>query len=118
MPPSIPARTTVRLFTGMGAGVYFDYSTFSFQVPIVLSAPRAARAVAAKIKNSLTSCFRIVVSFRARDSKNLSVTGGMLTTWEEQRCCQECFWLADLPPFLRYRTARPLDLEPIWARSY
>jgi hypothetical protein len=47
-PPSDASLVTVRLFNGNGAGVYFEFSTFSFQVPIELSAPKAATVVIAR----------------------------------------------------------------------
>src|ERR1019366_4195306 len=47
-PPSIAFRVLVRLLMGIGAGVYFDFATLSFQVPIELSAPKAATVVIAR----------------------------------------------------------------------
>ena len=40
---------------GIGAGVYFDFATSSFHVPTVLSAPKAATTIAAKIKHNLAA---------------------------------------------------------------
>src|SRR5437764_4670204 len=56
-PPSEASRVTVRLFTGMGAGLYRDFSILSFQVPRVLSAPKAQMAVNAKAINVLLRVF-------------------------------------------------------------
>jgi hypothetical protein len=50
---------TVRLLTGIGAGVYFDFSTLSFQVPIELSAPKAATVVIARAISALVRSVRI-----------------------------------------------------------
>src|SRR5579871_867535 len=47
-PPGASSRTDVRLFTGNGAGVYLDFVVLTFQVPMELSAPKAATAVIAK----------------------------------------------------------------------
>ena len=45
--------------TGIGAGVYFDFSTFSFHVPRELSAPNAAIVVVARTTSALVRMFRI-----------------------------------------------------------
>src|SRR4030081_1061639 len=52
-PPFAASRIVVMLLIGIGAGVYFDLSMLSFQVPSELSAPRAAIAVIAKAMNAL-----------------------------------------------------------------
>jgi hypothetical protein len=44
-PPGAASRTTVRLFTGQGAGVYLDAVMLTFQVPRELSTPKAANGV-------------------------------------------------------------------------
>src|ERR1019366_5282248 len=58
-PPSIASRVLVRLVMGIGAGVYFDFSTLSFQVPIELSAPKAATVVIARAISALVRIVRI-----------------------------------------------------------
>ena len=52
-PPSDASLVMVRLFTGIGAGVYVDFATLSFQVPMVLSAPKAATVVIARARSAL-----------------------------------------------------------------
>src|ERR1019366_3289805 len=59
MPPSDASRVTVRLLTGIGAGVYFDVSALSFHVPRVLSAPKAATVVIARAISVLVRIVRI-----------------------------------------------------------
>src|ERR1017187_6876797 len=59
MPPSDASRVTVRLLTGIGAGVYFDVSALSFQVPIELSAPSAPIVVIARAISVLVRIVRI-----------------------------------------------------------
>src|ERR1022692_1450249 len=49
----------VRLFNGNGAGVYFDFATFSFHVPSVLSAPKAATVVIARAISAWVRIVRI-----------------------------------------------------------
>src|ERR1039458_171138 len=44
---------------GIGAGVYFDFATFSCHVPSVLSAPKAATVVIARAINALVRIVRI-----------------------------------------------------------
>src|ERR1039457_1578701 len=44
-PPGTASRTDVRLFSGNGAGVYLDFATLTFQVPMELSAPKASPAI-------------------------------------------------------------------------
>src|ERR1039457_5219685 len=44
---------------GIGAGVYLDCATFSFHVPIVLSAPKAATVVIARAKTAVLRIVRI-----------------------------------------------------------
>jgi hypothetical protein len=54
---------------GIGAGVYFDFATFSFHVPSVLSAPRAATVVIASAISALVRIVRIchaLVNFNGR----------------------------------------------------
>src|ERR1019366_8894773 len=58
-PPLDASRTVVRLFNGNGAGVYFDFSTLSFQVPIELSAPKAPMVVIARATSALVRIVRI-----------------------------------------------------------
>src|ERR1019366_2709707 len=58
-PPSDASLVTVRLFNGNGAGVYFEFSTFSFHVPSVLSAPKAATVVIARAISALVRIVRI-----------------------------------------------------------
>src|ERR1017187_1315193 len=62
-PPLDASRTVVRLFNGNGAGVYFDFATFSFHVPIVLSAPKAARAATVNIRETWMNFVRNGVPF-------------------------------------------------------
>src|SRR5262245_26007606 len=59
-PPSTAPRSSIRLFTGIGGPVYLDFSRFSFQAPIVLSAPRATTVLIAKARDALIRVFRIV----------------------------------------------------------
>jgi hypothetical protein len=40
--------------------VYFDFATFSFQVPSVLSAPKAATVVIARVMSALVKSVRIL----------------------------------------------------------
>src|ERR1035437_4683346 len=58
-PPSIASRVLVRLLMGIGAGVYFDFATARFQVPMVLSAPNAATVVIARAIIALVRIVRI-----------------------------------------------------------
>src|ERR1022692_4076036 len=58
-PPLDASRTVVRLFNGNGAGVYVDLATFSFQVPMVLSAPKAATVVIARARITVLRIVRI-----------------------------------------------------------
>src|SRR5579864_9347489 len=57
-PPGADSRTEVTLFTGNGAGVYFVFSTLTFQVPRELSAPNAADTEA--IAQTITARFNIL----------------------------------------------------------
>src|SRR5712692_5691180 len=59
IPPSDVSRMTVRLLTGMGAGVYFDLSRFSFQVPTELSALKATAVTTAKTASALPMVLRM-----------------------------------------------------------
>jgi hypothetical protein len=45
--------------TGIGAGVYFDFSALSFHVPIELSAPSAPIVVIARAISALVRSVRI-----------------------------------------------------------
>ena len=62
-PPSATSRVTVRLLTGIGAGVYFDFSILSFQVPSELSAPKTTPVEIARTTSALRRRDRIVFSF-------------------------------------------------------
>src|SRR5580692_2470982 len=57
---------TFRLLNGIGSGVDFDFATFSFHVPSVLSAPKAATAATVKIRDTWISIVRICVPFVRR----------------------------------------------------
>jgi hypothetical protein len=57
---------TVRFLTG-AAGLNFDFSMFSFQVPSVLSAAKAVMTVIARPANSLIRMFLIESSFQLGD---------------------------------------------------
>src|SRR6202022_863476 len=52
-PPSAASRALVRLLTGLGGGLNFDFARFSFQVPMLLSAAKAPSAVMATVMKSL-----------------------------------------------------------------
>src|SRR4051812_47009567 len=58
-PLSEASLKTVKLLTGTAPGLNFDCSMFSFQVPIVLSAPSAAIVVIARPIINLVKIVRI-----------------------------------------------------------
>jgi hypothetical protein len=61
-PSGTASRTTVRLFTGQGAGVYLDAAVLAFQVPMELSAPKAANVVViAKLSKARLNILRMVI---------------------------------------------------------
>src|SRR5258708_27269204 len=81
-PPSDASLVMVRLLTGIGAGVYFDFSTLNFQVPSVLSAPKAATVVITKAMKALMRGLRILFGllgrFRRTQRKWLSEESSVL----------------------------------------
>jgi hypothetical protein len=61
-PPDTASRTTVRLFTGQGAGVYLDAGMLTFHVPRELSASKAANVVViAKTTKARLNILRMVI---------------------------------------------------------
>src|ERR1051326_7980677 len=65
IPPSAASRELDALLSGMGPGVYFDFATFNFQVPIVLSAASAPIVVRARATRVLVNMARILASFES-----------------------------------------------------
>src|ERR1039458_4580689 len=58
-PPETASRTDVRLFSGNGAGVYLDFVTLTFPIPMELSAPKTVTAVIAKTARKRLSILRM-----------------------------------------------------------